>query len=499
MPLIDAIMKLTPYPLLSAAIWTIAALLTLYLARKYFHQSIRALARLVRNALRIASVSVRSAQKRLERRNREVLVENGRQSAKRRLGKELYHINAAVEKNLKTYAALHHQVSEVITRIEEDHRSSMDVPPALPNWVPVIEAIAGIDHPGDTMVSHTLADIHGTLERQHSTAIETYRNASKTRHGILNRMLPRWLKLQKMIGELKKSVTALIDRSVTIDQHMNDYKRFQEGSETAERAALMSSLTQFLVSGLLLLVTVGGAIINIHLIALPFSEMVGGGNYIGPFKASIVAALVITTIELGLGLLIMESLKITRLFPIIGVMDDTKRSRLFACLLALLFVFAGVEASLALLRDRMVSEMASLKGMLAGVEQTDNPVGMIPAIALMIIGFVLPFWIALGAIPLATFIASTRSILGVAAAVGLGAMAFVLRLCGNVAVYTGNLIIILYDLIIFPTLWLESILSVATRKPSASPKAQSGFGLFKKFKNSSKENTPTIGMGESRK
>jgi hypothetical protein len=499
MAFFDSIMKLTPYPLLSALVWVIAALSALYLARKYVHQTIAALVRLLHNSLRLAAASVRLAEERLVRRNREVLIEKGRQRAERRLGREFYQINRDVEKNLKDYASLHRQVSAIITRFETDHRRSLDVPPALPNWVPVIEAVAAIEHPGDTMVAGTLADIHATLEKQHAAAIESYRNASKTRHDILTKMLPLWLKLQKTLGDLKDSVGILIDRSRIIDRHMAEYEQIREGSDAAGRALLMSSLTQFLVSGLFLIVAVGGAVINVHLIALPMSEMVGGGNYIGPFKTSVVAAIVITTVELSLGLFIMESLRITRLFPVIFAMDDTRRSRFFWCLLALLFIFAGVESSLAILRDRMIADMASLKQMLAGAEQTENPMGMIPAVAQMIIGFLLPFWIALGAIPLATFLSSTRSILGVMAAGSLRFIFFALRLCGTVTVYAGKLMTTAYDLIIFPTLWLETALTGAAHKGDRTSKAKSTFGFLKKFKSPKKDGGSSIELEESRK
>jgi hypothetical protein len=499
MPLLDSMLELTPYPPLSAAIWIIAALAFLYLARKYFHQCVRRLTRLVRNVLRLASASVRLAEKRLESRNRKVLLERGRQDAERRLTKEFQHIHSAVEKHLKIYATLHRRASEVIADLEADHRQSMDLPPALPNWVPVIEAVARIEHPGDRLVADALANIHGTLEKQHATAIETYRSASKKRHGRLKNMLPRWLKLQKMLAELETSVTALIERSKTVDRHMNDYRRFQEGRDTPERAVLRSSLTQFLVSGLFLMAAAAGAVINIHLIELPMSEMVGGGNYIGPFKASGVAAIVMTAIELGLGLFVMESLGITRLFPIIGGMDDTRRHRMFACLLGLLFAFAGVEASLGVLRDRLVADMASLKQMLSGVEYTPSPAGMIPAAAQMMIGFVLPFWIALGAIPLAAFMSSARSVIGAATAAALRFGAFFLRLCGNLAVDAGKVVVVLYDLVIFPTLWVESALGGASRKSSALDEPKSGFGCLKKFKKETRQDTSSLGWGESRK
>ena len=161
----------------------------------------------------------------------------------------------------------------------------------------MIEAIAGIEHSGDTMVSSMLSEINRTLEKQHAGAIESYRNSSKTRHGILNGMLPLWAKLQKTLKKGDKSVASLTDRAKRIDQYMDEYREIQAKTDKAARMISLSSLTQFFISGLFLIIAFGGAVINFNLIALPMSEIVGGGSYIGSFRTAEVAAMVITAVE----------------------------------------------------------------------------------------------------------------------------------------------------------------------------------------------------------
>ena len=46
---------------------------------------------------------------------------------------------------------------------------------------------------------------------------------------------------------------------------------------------------------------------------------------------------------------------------------------------------------------------------------------------------------------------------GKVASVFLRWLAFVLRLLGNIAAYIGELMVNLYDLVIFPSLWLEGL------------------------------------------
>jgi hypothetical protein len=187
--------------------------------------------------------------------------------------------------------------------------------------------------------------------------------------------------------------------------------------------------------------------------------MVGGGSFIGPYRTSDVAGLVIILIELSMGLYLMESLRITRLFPIIGAMDDKMRMRLVWITLALLTVLAGVESALAFMRDRIAADMEALRQTLAGVEQTVQSGSKIPTIGQMIMGFILPFALTFVAIPLESFISSARSVLGTMAAGLLRLIAFFLRFSGNIVYYTGKLVTALYDLVIFPPLWLEGVVT----------------------------------------
>jgi hypothetical protein len=313
-----------------------------------------------------------------------------------------------------------------------------------------------------------LGEINRSLEDQHKTAIEEYRNSTASRHQILNKMLSAWRKVQRSLDDIGKSIFKLNDRAKSIDRYMDEYEDIRQQTDKAARMLSSSSMTQFFIAGLVLLIAIGGAMINFNLIALPMSEMVGGASYIGPYKTSDVAGLVIILIELTMGLFLMESLRITRLFPIIGSMDDKMRHRMIWITFTMLAILAGVESALAFMRDRIASDMEALRQTLAGVEQEGVAASMIPMIGQMVMGFILPFALAFVAIPLESFISSSRTVLGVLAAGFLRITAFVLRLFGNVGYYLGRFIVNMYDLVIFPTIWLEGvILGAKTRQKSA--------------------------------
>jgi hypothetical protein len=270
-------------------------------------------------------------------------------------------------------------------------------------------------------------------------------------------MLPLLRGMKKTLGGFNKSLSDLNFRAKRIDRYMDNYDQIREQTDTAMRTLSSSSLTQFFISGAVLLIALGGAIINFNLIALPMSEMVGGASYIGPYKTSDIAGLVIICLEICTGIFLMESLRITRLFPIIGSMDDRMRMMLFWIALSLLAILAGVESALAFMRDRIAADMELLRQSLAGATPSSVAGSIIPTVGQMVMGFILPFILTFVAIPLESFVASSRTILGLTATWMLRSLAFALRLIGHLGYYTGRLMINLYDLIIFPALWLEGV------------------------------------------
>jgi hypothetical protein len=418
-------LNLTASPALSILIWIVLFLAALYFARRPFHRAVMSFSKIIYNAMRFTSASVLSAEKRLVKRNREVLMSAGLENAERIVEREFDRIGAAVTRDLESYPNVHRQLSEVITKLDEDYTESADVPPSLPNWMPIIESIAKIKHTGDSMVANMLAEINRSLTDQHKKAIEDYRNSTASRHAILNKMMPFWRKVEKSLASISKSITNIKKRSKTVDRYMDEYEQIRSKSDRAARA--------------------------------PMSEMVGGASYIGPYKTSDVAGLVIILVELTMGLFLMESLRITRLFPIIGAMDDKMRRRMIVITFTLLAILAGVESALAFMRDRIAHDMEALRQTLAGAEQVGLTNSMIPMVGQMVMGFILPFALAFVAIPLESFVTSSRTVLGALAAWLLRMFAFLLRLLGNVGFYAGRFIVNVYDLAIFPAIWLERV------------------------------------------
>ena len=450
------VLNITPWPVLSALLWIVLVVATLYFARPTAHKLILAAGSSLHKMFRVASVSVTGAEKKLADRNREVLLAAGREAKERIVEREFDRINETVRKDLANYSALHRSLSESIGRIEQDHKDAVDVPPDPPGWVNAVKAVANIDsREGRVGIGNVLSDIHKSLVKAHKEAMVMYREASSKRHELLRKMRPEWRQIEQTLNKVGKNVDSLISRSVTIDRHMQEYEDIVKGEDRAVSVLSSSSLVYFFVSLGVLLIALGGATINFSLIARPMAEMVGGTSLIGGFKTADIAALVIILVEISMGLFLMESLRITRLFPVIGALPDKTRVRMIYITFTMLFLLASVEAGLAYMREVLLHDELATSALLRGdgdVAVTGNFMWITTA-AQMGMGFILPFALTFVAIPLETFVHSLRTVIGLLAIGILRFMSLALRLAGSAFRYLGVLFTQLYDLPLFIPLW----------------------------------------------
>jgi hypothetical protein len=236
---------------------------------------------------------------------------------------------------------------------------------------------------------------------------------------------------------------------------MKEYEDIVKGEDRSVSILSSSSLVYFFVSALVLVVAVGGATINFSLIARPMAEMVGGTNLVGGFRTADIAALVIILVEISMGLFLMESMRITRLFPVIGALPDKTRVRMIWITFSILFLLATVEAGLAFMREVLLHDELATSALLRGdgAAPIANEYMWITTAAQMGMGFILPFALTFVAIPLETFVHSLRTIVGLGAIGALRFTSLVLRLLGSGSRYIGILVAQLYDLPLFIPLW----------------------------------------------
>lgn len=448
---------------LSLFLWLVVITVLLYMARRPAHEAILSVSKILFHALRLLSSSILMAEKKLKQRNREVLLASGKIASEHIVEREFERIDAFVKKDLSKFPTLQREIADSIVKLDEDYQKSTEIPPAPPGWTKAIEPIASIPSSEDSMVAEILKSIKEALEKAQGNALTAYRTSSQKRHAFLKNMVPILRHINKDLLGLDKNVQTLLERSSTIDRHMDDYKQISQKTDRAVQTLSSSSMTQFFIAGFVLAIAIGGAFINFNLISRPMQEMVGGSVYMMGFKVADIAALVIILVEVSMGLFLMESLRITRLFPVIGALEDKVRIRMIIVSFVFLFLLASVEAGLAYMRELLsVDDAALVAGLLgngaveaAGVEASGR---WITTAAQMGMGFILPFALTFIAIPLESFIHSSRTVIGVLLAGALRVSALVLRFLGNISKYLGKSLVNIYDLVIFLPLWIEGLL-----------------------------------------
>jgi len=463
------ILEITPFPAISALIWLVLAVAVLYLARPSAHKLILIITRAMKDAMCTVADSASRGEQGLAARNREVLLAAGREAKERIIEREFDRVGDSVNKDLSGYPALQRKLTEAATRIEEDHQAAVDVPPDPPGWVKAVEAVAKVGSERDPAVGSVLGDIHKSLVKAQQQAIEEYRASSRERHSLLQRMMPQWRGIQQTLGHVNKNVESLLDRSRSIDRHMQEYEEIVQDTDRASQVLSSSSLVQFFVSALVLGVAIGGAAINFSLIARPMAEMVGGTSFVGGFRTADIAALVIIMVEISMGLFLMESLRITRLFPVIGALSDKIRVRMIGITFAILLLLASVEAGLAYMREILMQDELATSALLRGGDLlVQNDFMWITTAAQMGMGFILPFALVFVAIPLETFVHSLRTVIGLVGIGMLRLMSLTFRVLGNLFTHSGTALVKLYDITIFMPLWIEAKFQVGKKSGDKS-------------------------------
>jgi len=461
---------------LSILVLGILVMLFLYAARKPMHGVIHSVCNLVTQSTRFISRWLFLSADNLRLRNQAVLLAHSQESAASMIDREFERVGNIIRNDMQEFPALQRKLLEEATRIEEDYRRCGEVPPPPPEWVDALESVSQLKSGGD-MPRKLLEDINKSILKIHDKTVAEYRRSYEERHKILNGMQPTWRSVDKLMAEMDKKMLTLHGNAKQIDDDMTKFAGMRAKDSKTEHALTVSAFVQLAISSLVMVIAMGGAFINYKLIALPMSEMVGASDYItNNLRTSDVAALVIILMEASMGLFLLESLRITQLFPKIASMDDRMRRRLMFASLIFLVILAGIESSLALMRDILIADKASLMRDLASAAPpaSEGWITNIPMAGQMIMGFVLPFALAFVAIPLESVVHSLRTVIGVLLVQSMRGTGFVLRFTGVVFRRLAKVLELSYDVLIVIPLMVERWVLAIRDNPSAIGHAKAG-------------------------
>ena len=457
--ILSNLLSITANAYLSAAIWALVILIVLYLARSPVHRLLGALGNTIYRATRTLAAATVSLDSKLAERNRRVLLAVGRVHTQRVLIREFKRIHSIVVKNVEGYPKIQRQLSEIIARLESDYAKSADAPPSLPEWIPVIKTIAEIDHGEDTLMGKMLNEIHQSLNEQQKKAAETYRQTTAKRHRILSKWMPLWRKIQNHLVRTEAAIAKLSVQAETIDRYMSDYEAIEKKAGQTEDVLQADAWKQFFISCFMLGISIGVGFLNYQLLSQAIGTMITGITGIGPFSASQTAALVVVLTVIGIGVFLMETLRITHIFPSIGSMDEVLRRRFVLVSALLMILLAALQGLLIYLAPGTATPAPELAA-------PQSPPHWLTTTGPAALGVILPIVLGLVAIPLETFATSARAISGFLARVLLAVVAIAFRLTGSLACAMTKLLMTCYDFIIFPAVWFEDALLGGRKLPS---------------------------------
>ena len=121
------------------------------------------------------------------------------------------------------------------------------------------------------------------------------------------------------------------------------------------------------------------------------------------------------------------------------------------------------------MRDLLAADREALAQTLVGAQVVEAEFRWIPSVGQMVMGFMLPFALTFVAIPLESFIHSSRSVFGNLLVLLLRAFSGTLRVVASIAQNIGQMLLYVYDFAILVPLRIEQLV---TRRRGADPTTQ---------------------------
>jgi len=424
-------------PALSITVLVAGSMLFLYLARTPLHLALDSLNDGIAGGMHKIADWIKDVVIKMHEKNRKVLLESSIAESEQKITQEFKRVEDSYTKHLADYPALHLKLDESIAAIDADYKECGQAVPEAPGWNDAVESIANIkgSASGDRVIEKMLKELQKSAVDGEKQALAEMRKTSSKRHKILSGMAPVWNKLVKAMSEVDKKVSLVLETSGKIEKYMLEYEKVRAGGDDSIDM-LSSKATKLFVFSVLVITVAGfGAFVNFQLIALPMSELVPAGTRVLGMHVSDISALVIVTLEIVLGIFLMEALGITNIFPQIAGMTLSKRRMLLYAALLGLFFLASVEAALAVLREHIAATNAATTQALAGQAATTAGIegSKITVIGQATLGFTLPWILAMVAVPLEMLIESSQHVL-------TKVVIFVIKLFGYFIGMIGHLI-----------------------------------------------------------
>lgn len=440
----------------SIVLWITVAvflIITMFFIRESAQQLILQISYLLKRQLRLMSKWCESAYKSLQKRNFQVTKALEEELLQRRIERDFLAVEGMVVKDLSHYQSLAADIMLFKSDIDADYSRSGEVPPPQPDWLAALESVSELEKSGDRSKAMVkiLADMRKTVEQHHKEVMREYRWTVGRRHKVLAGLQPQLRKLSKLFSNIDNKAETLSMRLKRVDQHMSHYEQLLKSNNHGFRSSLF---VRFFFASLFLSVSIVAAVCAAAILSPSISSLFDG-KVLGLPLAQVLAALMVSMLVVATAL-ITESLRITRMFPLL--MASTRRGRrvLTGTGVVLLCTIFGTAMSLA------TQGMLYADFMQMGASQIIT--GLVLCALLLAA--------AAGTLSLEYVVTTARPIFGTFAQLSLQVTAFMMRALSSLAGILGKIIVLVYDVIIFIPLRIAQELNA--REPTEFPAIPQG-------------------------
>lgn len=433
-------------------IFAIFLIFVLYLARPYAHEMIKAAMGAVSHSLktigRIVSRLARSAYAEARQQARLYRI----QEIERRVAFSANSMPEFFSPKLDSAVVQLQTAEELIKEMKEDFEGTKLTPP------PVAEE--GAD-PAD--VTAAKAD---------------WRSESEKRRGVLKGMLGKMRPLNSLLQKVSGLLENLSTDVAKFDENQKAFNAAVTSNEHAQGQAEASVIVRFVTAALFIPIIAGGALLNYQLIARPMAEIVGSSATLGGFPIYQVAAVVMILLEAAVGIVLLEALRVTHMLPVFDTLTRRMRLTLAGVAFGMLMTLALVEAGLAVVREALIEIDVAAERQITGAEASEasGVLGFVPVTVQVVLGFIIPFVLAMIAVPLEIFINTGRIIGQYALALVLSVTSALFHIVGLLLHHLKRVILALYDLVIFLPLAFEAVSSRLSSAPEPVPAGATASG-----------------------
>lgn len=428
---------------------TIAVILLLYIARPYLHRFLRSVFMGAAQFLNKQSMWLSDTGMRGYQRYSETVAAHMAEDHEKKLRNHQTRITGRVQ----NYDA---NIVRIVDKLEASSQ----------NIDANVDSLRSIDLPQTTLQAVQNAMTTETGTPSGKKVVNDVKRAVSTE---VQSIRPVLTSIQANLKPVGQSVAALRETSNEFgrlaDRVNKDMENFTEIITSKDRIAVaqkQSIIIPWLLALLVMAVALSGVFLNFFLIERPMAEIVGDGVQVGALSLPAAAALVVIFLEAVAGIVLMDAAGLTTLTAISNTTGRVRKT-LFWAAIAFLSVFSVFEALLAIQREVIISTEACVEAAAAGLECAESDGGLpITMIAQILLAVLIPWLLAIAAIPLETVIQNFIFILRIVLHQLTMLAAYLLKTVATALKALGIFLLRLYDLIIFFPLAIERMVRAVT-------------------------------------